>query len=257
LYEASLIEIEQEGQTYPSIYRNEDLRHFQTIWIVNYSLLFFSLLSFCNIKWFRNRILGLVNIGLNAFVLLIFLVEGLAALDALRESYLNPTLTEYYHRDGFHIGIRYVSFAFAGLLLFTTYKYLRQEFLQPLPFNVIIPFDFLLHASILAIASTELITWMAILKFPQSYNLGLSILWGLYALLLIALGIRQNKKHLRIGAIGLFLATLVKLFFYDIANLDTIAKTIVFVSLGILLLIISFLYNKYKHLIFDNNDDEK
>jgi uncharacterized membrane protein len=48
---------------------------------------------------------------------------------------------------------------------------------------------------------------------------------------------------------ALFGITLVKLFFYDIASLNTISKTIVFVSLGILLLIISFLYNKYKHII--------
>ena len=85
----------------------------------------------------------------------------------------------------------------------------------------------------------------------QSYKLGLSILWGLYALLLIALGIWKNKKYLRIGAIILFSFALIKLFFYDISSLNTISKTIVFVSLGILLLIISFLYNKYKHIIAD------
>ena len=61
----------------------------------------------------------------------------------------------------------------------------------------------------------------------------------------IILGIYQNKKHLRIGAIVLFGMTLAKLFLYDIAELNTISKTIVFVSLGILLLIVSFLYNKY------------
>ena len=53
------------------------------------------------------------------------------------------------------------------------------------------------------------------------------------------------------GAIVMFGLTLIKLFFYDISHLDTIAKTVVFVVLGILLLIISFLYNKYKHIISD------
>jgi uncharacterized membrane protein len=91
---------------------------------------------------------------------------------------------------------------------------------------------------------------MDIFKSEQSYKLGLSILWGLYALYLIAYGIWKKKKHLRIGAIVLFAITLLKLFFYDISSLDTISKTIVLVSLGALLLIISFLYNKYKKLIF-------
>jgi uncharacterized membrane protein len=112
-------------------------------------------------------------------------------------------------------------------------------------------FDFLLHVSIIWIASSELINWMDIAHSTQSYKLGLSILWGLYSLFLIALGIWKKNKPLRIGAIALFGITLIKLFTYDIAHLDTIAKTIVFVSLGVLLLLISFLYNKYKHIITD------
>ena len=88
----------------------------------------------------------------------------------------------------------------------------------------------------------------------QTYKLGLSILWGAYSLLLIILGIWKNKKHMRIAAIILFGVTLLKLFLYDISQLNTMAKTIVFISLGILLLVISFLYNKYKNII--SNDVE-
>lgn len=79
-------------------------------------------------------------------------------------------------------------------------------------------------------------------------------MWGIYSLGLISFGIWKKQKHLRIFAIVLFGITLVKLFLYDISHLDTIAKTIVFVSLGILLLIISFLYNKYKNIISDEED---
>jgi len=38
---------------------------------------------------------------------------------------------------------------------------------------------------------------------------------------------------------------------YDISNLSTISKTIVLIILGLLLLIISFLYNKFKDKISD------
>jgi uncharacterized membrane protein len=48
---------------------------------------------------------------------------------------------------------------------------------------------------------------------------------------------------------ALLAVTLAKLFLYDIADLDTIPKTILFVTLGITLLLISFLYNKYKDVI--------
>ena len=88
----------------------------------------------------------------------------------------------------------------------------------------------------------------------QSYKLGLSILFGIYALLMVGIGIWKRKVHLRIAAIVLFSATLLKLFFYDLTDMDTISKTIVFVILGVLLLIISFLYNKYRGVIFEKRD---
>ena len=108
-----------------------------------------------------------------------------------------------------------------------------------------IGFDFILFGSILWIASSELIHWMDIGSSSKSYKIELSIFWGFYSLTLVILGIWKRKKHLRIGGIVLFSLTLLKLFLYDLAHLNTISKTIVLVSLGILLLIISFLYNKY------------
>jgi uncharacterized membrane protein len=112
-------------------------------------------------------------------------------------------------------------------------------------------FDFGLYFSLLVILSSELINWSDIFDVREIYRLGLSILFGLYAVFLIVLGIVNKKKHMRIFAIALFAITLGKLFIYDIAELGTISKTIVFVSIGILLLIASFLYTKYKSLIFD------
>ena len=101
------------------------------------------------------------------------------------------------------------------------------------------------------IISSELISIMSLLKYPYTYKLVLSILWGVYSLFLIVMGIWKKKKHLRIGAFVLFTIVLLKLFIYDLSHLSTISKTIVFVTLGVLLLIISFLYNKYRNIISD------
>ena len=248
LYADSALTVSSEGQQYPNNYRNYDLNRFKTIWIINYSLLFVSILSFMNFRKFKNQELGLINLGLNTLAITVFLIQGLFVLSDLRESYLEQTLSEYYQRGVFNIGIRYISFTFFVLTIVSCYQYVRQEFIK---WDFKIAFDLLLHISVLWITSSELINWMDIAESTQSYKLGLSILWGIYSLFLITLGIWKKKKHLRIGAISLFGIILVKLFFYDISHLDTIAKTIVFVSLGILLLIISFLYNKYKHFISD------
>jgi uncharacterized membrane protein len=108
---------------------------------------------------------------------------------------------------------------------------------------------------LLWLASSELIANLEMANVTNTDKLGLSILWGVFALLLIAIGIYKNKQHLRIGAMVVFGLTLIKLFVYDISNLDTISKTIVFVSLGVLLLIISFLYNKFKDAIVEKQDE--
>ncbi|MCU0404442.1 MAG: DUF2339 domain-containing protein, partial [Chitinophagaceae bacterium] len=118
-----------------------------------------------------------------------------------------------------------------------------------------IGFDLLFHLTVLNILSHELITWLKINNYTGFDKLSLSICWGVYSLLLIGLGIFKNKKHLRIAAIVLFAITLVKLFFYDLAKLSTISKTIVFISLGLLMLTISFLYNKYKTKITGTDEE--
>ncbi|TNE65205.1 MAG: DUF2339 domain-containing protein [Bacteroidetes bacterium] len=226
-----------------------DLLGFKTIWLVNYSLLFTSLLVYFNNKRWKDRTLGYVNLGLTLLNLVIFLSMGLYMLSELRENYLSPHQAPYYQPGMMNIAVRYISFGFLALLLGTTSTYTRQEFIRT---NFRPSFDILLHLTLLWVASSELLHWMDIGGANQSYKLGLSILWGVYALLLIVLGIWKGRKYLRISAMVLFGGTLLKLFFYDIAHLDTIDKTIVFLSLGILLLIISFLYNKYKDIIAGN-----
>ena len=93
----------------------------------------------------------------------------------------------------------------------------------------------LLAVSLFIILSSELLNMMDMAGQKGSYKLGLSIFWGIYSLILVSLGISFGRKHLRISAIVLFAITLAKLFFLDIENLDTLSKTAVFVSLGVLL----------------------
>lgn len=250
LYLDSAITIESESQLSPRTYRNVDFKLFNSIWAINYSLLFFSLLALVNFKKIKDPLLGRISLGLIAISTAAFLTQGLYDLSELRESYLDSS--EYYQTSIFHLLIRYISFAFVALALLSCFNYLRQDYLTK---KIKKSFDLLFHLTLVWIASSELINWMDIADFSQSYKLGLSILWGVYALLLIAFGIWKKRKYLRIGAIVLFGGTLIKLFLYDISHLDTIAKTIVFVSLGILLLIISFLYNKYKLIISDESEN--
>lgn len=77
-------------------------------------------------------------------------------------------------------------------------------------------------------------------------NMGLSILWTLYAFAAMAVGMRRHVAALRIGAIALFGLTVAKVFLVDLSELDAIYRILSFLVLGTVLLVASFLYARYR-----------
>jgi len=236
---------------------DQDLNAFNYLWQINYTMLFLSGLSLANIQKIRSTLLGYANLLLNVFTIGLFVTLGLFWLLELRDSYKLQTMAEFFTRGSEHIVVRYLSYLFAGLLFFATYRYTRQRFLHDhaSPRVLTLAFDFVFYISLWIITSSELMNVMDLNGYKESYKLGLSVLWGIYALFLVIIGIYFKKKHLRIGAIVLFAITLIKIIVFDIADLSTIAKTAVFISLAVSMLIVSFLYNKYKLLIFGDDDE--
>jgi uncharacterized membrane protein len=80
---------------------------------------------------------------------------------------------------------------------------------------------------------------------------GYTILWGLYSFVLMIRGMQKKSRILRILALVLFSITLIKLFAIDIQNISEAGKIVAFISLGLLLLVISFMYQKLKTLIVE------
>lgn len=247
LYQSSQITIASENLHY----FNKDLLWLKKVWLIDYSLFFVTALAWLNFKKLKNNSLALINLALTVLVMLVFLTLGLQSLLLLKTSYMQQTLAEYYNTGTINILIRYISLGFVAVTFYVRYRCSRAAFTQAKSASV--TFDALLYFSLWWLASSELLYWSDSATF---YKIALSILWGLYSLFLIAMGIWQKKKYLRVAAIVLFALTLVKLFFYDIAHLSTIAKTIVFVVLGVLLLLISFLYNKYARRMEDEKTED-
>ncbi|MEZ4992788.1 MAG: DUF2339 domain-containing protein [Saprospiraceae bacterium] len=242
-----LQEIQQPGYAeYPIT--DYTFRRLGNIWGVYYAIIFLGLLSWINMTRIKNRLLGWINLGLNVIAVLSFLVIALYELGKLHVSYAIDDQTVLASADHSHTYLRYVGYILLAGLLYITNRYRRAPFVN-ITSNW--PFDALLHLTALSCSSSELVYWLSIYNADSGYKLGLSILWGVYSLLLISLGIAQRKAYLRVAAIVLFAITLIKLFFYDIAHLNTISKTIVLLALGGLLLLISFLYNKFTTVIGD------
>ncbi len=82
----------------------------------------------------------------------------------------------------------------------------------------------------------------------------LPILWGLCSFGFMWLGMQNKVRSLRIFSLTLFLLTLCKLFLFDIRNIPVAGKIAAFFCLGILLLIVSFMYQRLKKIIIQNEE---
>lgn len=72
-----------------------------------------------------------------------------------------------------------------------------------------------------------------------------SIAWALFALALVGTGILKQLRPVRLAAIGLIGFTLIKLFFFDLRQLDQLYRISAFIGVAIVLIVASVLYQKW------------
>ncbi len=86
----------------------------------------------------------------------------------------------------------------------------------------------------------------------QNHKIGYPILWGIGSFILMSIGMRKKIKDLRIISLSVFAIILLKLFILDIRGISEGGKIAAFICLGILLLVVSFMYQKLKNLLLEN-----
>jgi uncharacterized membrane protein len=75
-------------------------------------------------------------------------------------------------------------------------------------------------------------------------HLALSVLWTAYATVLLIIGMKRQSQLLRWQALILFGAAVLKVFFYDSSFLERFYRILSFFILGIVLMVVSFLYQR-------------
>ncbi len=88
-------------------------------------------------------------------------------------------------------------------------------------------------------------------------NAGLSISLGIAGFIQMMLGMRLHLKSLRLLSLLTFGIVLFKLVVVDLWLMPTVGKIIVFIILGVLLLVLSFLYQKLKVVLFEDTKEDK
>jgi len=154
------------------------------------------------------------------------------------------------------IALYWIGFAgLCGLFVVVTLIYYRLYPLQS-PSGKTMMWFFNVAAIIsLSIATVEIINQITLQNdLYISNKVSVTVLWTLCAFVQMWLGMRLKYKTLRIISLSLLGLVLCKLFMYDLSNVSQGAKIVAFVVLGVVLLVLSFLYQKLKRILFDDAD---
>jgi uncharacterized membrane protein len=224
---------------------SEALNSFKLLSLQGFSIGYVSFWLWLNWQYVKEKHLATILVIVGLYALFIALIGGLTEIGILRDLYIqNKTINTVSV-----LGIRYGYFLLIAALVLGIASNLKT-FLASANITKLIAFVF--NTTLLVMLCNEFIHWMDIGGYSNQYKLGLSIIFAVYALALVITGISKKLKHIRIGGIILFGITLCKVLFYDLSSLSTISKTVVLIVLGVIMLIASFLYNKFKDSIFGN-----
>ncbi|MBW4724976.1 DUF2339 domain-containing protein [Prevotella melaninogenica] len=139
------------------------------------------------------------------------------------------------------VTIAYMAYCMRGQLLVTS----NQRNLH-IEYSIISTLMWLTLTRLLLITFNEV-------NFSTAFSLSL----GIAAFILMCIGMRYHSKEIRIVSLAEFGIVIGKLILNDVWAMPALGKIIIFISLGAILLILSFLYQKLKDALFNEKEQEQ
>lgn len=147
--------------------------------------------------------------------------------------------------------------AFIIYLLVKNVKSLPEDWFAPICWGLVI-----LSVTILSIETDHIV----ILLFNgidnydsllyDVHTFGYPILWGILAMILMVWGLKRKEVLLRKISLIFFGVIIVKFYAYDVWRMSQAGRIVSFVLLGVILLLVSFLQQKIKTLVKDDEADK-
>ncbi len=151
---------------------------------------------------------------------------------------------------------RFVTFAAAALSLFAAAYWASR-----LSRSIALLEYFAGQIVLLSGLTMEVVGWAERSTPPQNLlsveTIATSILFGVYAVVLVSVGVGTRTAINRIAGLGLIGLVIVKLYLFDVWQLQRIYRISAFVALGLLLIGTSFLYSRFRQLIESLWKDDK
>ena len=239
--------------------RDYTILRLKEVVIAIYNLIFFIVFGLLSISKLKSPVIRWSAFSINMLIAFGFITAGLQELSTFDHELHLESL--YYTLNTSLTYLRYICYALFAILLFLNYRILKTDTFSKFTISKIY-IGAIIHFFILVVLSYELVfiqeTRNAQYHYYENntvYKLGFTALWGIYSFIMIAVGMYKKNQLIRISAITLFGITLIKLLTFDTWDLSTGYKVIAYMLLGVILLIVSFLYQKFKAFIFgdDNN----
>lgn len=236
----------------------------------SYHLLYFALLNLLA-KPFTGKAAQITLYILNFINAVVFtMVFALLPIADFKENVLTV--------NGGYVGFIFHYLSLAGVVygVYSMYKAIRAEnspigntkvlntILVSFALTYVFSSELVLHVLQLVIdpitGNTDDVRWTKLDEYANVkshvFKIGFPILWGLLAFAYLFIGMKKQNKTLRVAALALIALTLLKLFIFDIQDASEAGKIVAFIILGVVLLIISFMYQKIKALLLDDEKKE-
>jgi len=246
IYAGILNELNYQLEQYVDYYQNRNI----ILACYNYSFLAVLLFATRNVL---SAVLKNFLSLLSSIALLLYLVSLNDDVVSVRDSYLNghPSYLGFFLAHYFFVAVLWY-------ILYLTWK--RLTIVPDAKRSNIIPWAFAFIG--VYIASAELDHLVVITGYhegagiyslvDQNHKIGYPILWGVCSFIMMYAGMKKKTRHLRVMALSLLGVTLIKLFTWDIRGVSEGGKIGAFISLGVLLLVVSFMYQRLKKLLLDD-----
>ena len=200
------------------------------------------------LSWIGARLRS-AHMALASAVLFVLVFARLAAIDAW--IFTSPQAYSTL------VNQRFVTFAIAAICLWLSAWWIRAPALARLGHYVAG------HVVMLWALTQEVVGWAARSTAAENRlsveTTSVSILYAIYAVVLVSLGVGTRTAINRILGLGLIGFVVLKLYLFDVWQLGRFYRTLAFVALGVLLLSTSFLYSHFRGVIetWWKDDDAK
>lgn len=230
----------------------------QNVIIGSYNLLFILLLYVAERKWVRNAKVSFAFSGFGALAMVSYVLFYQNEIIDSRDTYILGEASA----TGF--AFHYVLLVAMIVVAIATLRKVRANAaFNNATHNIYV---WIFVAFFVFLASAELDHLLVVIGsrsyedtyriLSQNHKIGYPILWGIASFILIFMGLKRKQKHIRIVSLSLFLLTLLKLFIIDIRGISEGGKIAAFISLGVLLLIVSFMYQRLKKILLSDEPNK-